>query len=80
MQIEIYPSQGIWAPLGTPRDIIAKLNAAISETVKAPAAAEKIATVSMIPSSSTPDELVRQFESENRIYSEAVSLIGLQPQ
>ena len=80
VQIEIYPSQGIWAPLGTPRDIIARLNAAISETVKAPAAAEKIANVSMIPSSSTPDELVRQFESENRIYSEAVSLIGLQPQ
>ena len=78
--VEIYPSQGIWAPLGTPREIITKLNQAINEALKTPATAEKIANVSMIPAGSSPEDLVRQFESENRIYSEAVLLIGLLPE
>lgn len=78
--IEIYPSQAIWAPPGTPRDVVAKLNAAIGDAIKVPSVAERIGNASMIPMASTPDELVRQFDSETRIYGEAANLIGLQPE
>ena len=78
--IEIYPSQAIWAPLGTPREVIEKLNAAINDAVKSPATVDRISKVSMIAAGSTPDELVRQFESETRIYGEAAALVGLKPE
>lgn len=73
-------NMGIWAPLGTPREVVARLNAAIADAVKTQAVAEKIGGISMIPGGSTPEELVRTFQSEVRTYQEAANLVGMQPQ
>jgi tripartite-type tricarboxylate transporter receptor subunit TctC len=37
--------RGLWAPKGTPRDVIDKLNAAVVETLADPAIAERLATM-----------------------------------
>ena len=66
--------------MGTPRDVVAKLSAAIAETVKSPAVAEKVAVISMIPQGSTPDGLLRLFQQQMKTYGDAANLIGLAPQ
>ncbi len=38
---------GLWAPIGTPKDVIAKLNAAIVEALKDPSAQRRIASLGM---------------------------------
>ena len=73
-------NMGFWAPLGTPKDVIARLGQAVAEAVKAPAVVEKIGMISMIPSASSPEELLRAYQSEQRIYKAAAALVGLQPQ
>ena len=78
--VEFQFSIDIWAPQGTPRDVINRLSSAISETVKSPAVAEKVGVISMIPQGSTPDGLLRLFQTQMRTYKEAADIIGLQPQ
>ncbi len=78
--VEFQFSLDIWAPMGTPRDVIAKLSAAIAETVKSPAVAEKVSVISMIPQGSTPDGLLRLFQQQMKTYADAANLIGLKPQ
>lgn len=78
--VEFQFSIDIWAPMGTPRDIVARLSAAISETAKSPAVAEKVGVISMIPQGSTPDGLLRLFQSQMKTYGDAANLIGLTPQ
>ena len=78
--VEFRFSLGIWAPLGTPRDVLAKLSAAISEAVKSQAVADRVGVISMIPQGSSPDEMLRGFQTEMRTYTEAANLIGMTPQ
>lgn len=78
--VEFRFNLGLWAPLGTPRDIVNKLSAATIEAVKTPAMAEKINFISMIPAGSSPEELLKTFQAEIKAYQEATTLIGMQPQ
>jgi tripartite-type tricarboxylate transporter receptor subunit TctC len=71
---------GYWGPRGVPEDIVAKLVAAVAQAAKAPAAVEKIGSTSMVPTASTPEELVRIHNMEVQTYTEAAALTGLQPQ
>ena len=80
VNMEMRFNMGMWAPLGTPRDVVAKLGAAIGESVKEPAIVEKVAAISMIPTGSTPEELLRTFQAEVKTYAEAAAISGLQPQ
>jgi tripartite-type tricarboxylate transporter receptor subunit TctC len=73
-------NMGVWAPVGTPNDVVSKLSAAISEAVKNPAVVEKISAISMIPTGSSPEELLRTFQTEMQAYQEAAKVVGLQPQ
>lgn len=70
---------GLWAPLGTPRDIIMKLNAAVVEGLKNPATVEKIRNASLQPASSTPEALLEANKAALAFYTEAAALIGFKP-
>lgn len=48
---------GIFAPAGTPRDIIERLNREIGDALKQPATAEKLVATGAIPMTSSPEEL-----------------------
>jgi tripartite-type tricarboxylate transporter receptor subunit TctC len=53
--IQIALWTGLWAPKGTPKDIVARLNAAVGETLADPAVRQRVASVGFdIP---TPDQL-----------------------
>ena len=73
-------SQGIWAPLGTPADVVAKIHAAVAEAVKSARFTEVSKNAAMENRSSTAAELVRISEDELKVYAEATKLIGYVPQ
>jgi tripartite-type tricarboxylate transporter receptor subunit TctC len=58
---------GLWAPKGTPRDIVAKLNAAVAQTLADPAARQRIADVGFeipAPGQLTPEALAAFHKAE----------------
>ena len=50
---------GMWAPAGTPKEIVARLNQALARILKQPDIAEKLRADSREPTHSTPEEFVR---------------------
>lgn len=50
------PWYGLFAPAGTPKALVAQLNAAVAKALEAPDTREKLATVGCEPFRSTPDQ------------------------
>lgn len=74
---EVPAYYGLWAPLGTPRDIINKLSAEATTVVRLPAIIEQIRNSSGGEVlGTTPDEQMKQYESEVRFWTEAVRATG----
>jgi len=55
---------GIVAPGATPREVVAKLNAAVVAALKDPEAARRIRTVGMEPGPTTPEQFAAYIDSE----------------
>ena len=65
--IDISVWTGLWVPKGTPKDVIAKLNAAVTETFSDPAVRQRIATAGFeIPAGDrqTPEALAAHHKAE----------------
>jgi len=71
---------GFWAPLGTPRDIIQKLNAAAVETARMPEIVEYFRGVGYEVIASSPEEQLRIYNSQVAFWREAARLANYQPQ
>jgi tripartite-type tricarboxylate transporter receptor subunit TctC len=80
LPLETYSQISLWAPLGTPADIIAKLNVAAVDALKTPAVMERFRNVSYNPQSSSPQDLIRRTDEDIKLLVEAAALIGFQPQ
>lgn len=80
LPLELYSQIGLWGVLGTPADVIAKLNGAAVEALKTPAVIERFRNVSYNPVSSSPQELLRRVDDEIKLLVEAAALINFQPQ
>ena len=78
--VEVSAWYGLLAPAGTPRDIIAKLNA---ETVKAlanPKVAQQIANSGADAASSSPEEFAALIKTDLARWEKAVKATGLPPE
>jgi tripartite-type tricarboxylate transporter receptor subunit TctC len=62
----------VFAPQGTPPDIIKKMNEAITEYLKTPEATERFSTQNFIPWPSTPEEVTKKMEHESAILSKVI--------
>ena len=72
---------GLWAPLGTPRDIILKLSAEAAASVKTPAIIEQIRKSSGGDAlGTTPEEQLKMHEGEVRFWTDAVRVTGYKPE
>ncbi len=72
---------GLWAPAGTPRDIIDRLSSEVAAAVKLAPVAEQIRKGSgSEPWGSTAEELRRSFDAETRFWAEAARLANYKPQ
>ncbi len=67
---------GIVAPAGTPRPIIAKLNAALREALAAPDTIERMAKDGTEPQPSTPEEYAADIDREETKWSAVVKKSG----
>lgn len=72
---------GLWAPAGTPGDVVRRLSTAFGGAIKSPAASEQLRKVfGAEPIGSSPEELSRMFDSDMKIWAEAVRATNFKPQ
>ena len=78
---EVPAYYGLWAPLGTPRDIINKLSAEATAVVRLPTIVEQIRNSSGGEVlGTTPEEQMKQYESEVRFWTDAIRATGYKPE
>jgi tripartite-type tricarboxylate transporter receptor subunit TctC len=65
------------APAGTPRDIIAKINADANRALKLPDVRERLAAVGAEAVGSTPEELAKTIRDDSERYGKTVGLLKL---
>jgi tripartite-type tricarboxylate transporter receptor subunit TctC len=70
----------MFAPAGTPADLIQKYNAAITKIVKSQDFAEKMTALGIIPQTSTPAELASRVRNTNKVWTQMVKNAGYTPQ
>ena len=69
--------QSIVVPAGTPREIIARLNAELTRIMKLPETRDRLLAAGIEPISSTPEELAAFIRSETAKWSKVIKDIGL---
>jgi tripartite-type tricarboxylate transporter receptor subunit TctC len=75
---EVYPGfvangwHGVAAPPGTPKAIVAKLNAAYTKALNDPAVKAKLATAALLPYTATPEEYAAFVAAESKKWSEII--------
>ena len=55
---------GIWAPAGTPKEIVSRLNQSIGRILKVPEVQERLRSIDAEPTPSSPEEFVRFIAAE----------------
>ncbi len=73
---ELSAWDGIWAPAGTPRPIIEKLNAAYNKALNNPQTKERLFARGAEPVPGTPDDLAKHVASELPKWAEVVKKSG----
>ncbi len=63
---------GMWAPAGTPGEMVSRLNQALARILKQPAVQERLRAVGMEPAHSTPEEFARFIAREIAKWSKVV--------
>lgn len=63
---------GLLAPAGTPPDVVLKLNQAISQTLKQPDVQDKLNTLGVTPTISTPAQLSEKIDSETKKWRDVI--------
>lgn len=72
--------QSVVVPAGTPRDVIAKLNAELTRIMQLPETQERLSASGLVPTSSTPEELGAYIRSETTKWSKVIKNLGLKVQ
>jgi tripartite-type tricarboxylate transporter receptor subunit TctC len=76
------PWQAIWAPKGTPKDIIGRLNGAVVKTLADPAVRQKLAELSYevgLPEEQTPEYLGAFHKAETEKWWPIIKAAGIRP-
>lgn len=71
------PWQGVFAPKGTPREVVAKLNTAISKVLALPEIRAQLAGLDAAVASGSPADLDRMLRSAVKVNAELIKTIGL---
>ncbi len=72
---------GIFAPAGTPRPIVDRLNKEITEIINTPDFRDKHLTArSLVPAANTPEEFTEMMKRERPIAEKVVKDAGFEPQ
>jgi tripartite-type tricarboxylate transporter receptor subunit TctC len=74
---EINSWQGVFAPAGTPRDVVTKINGEIVRMLRAPEIRERMAHEGADPVGSAPEEFSKRVASELAKWSKLIKDIGM---
>jgi tripartite-type tricarboxylate transporter receptor subunit TctC len=77
---EISSWVGVFAPAGTPPDIVAKLNAAMAKILKADAVRAKLANLGLVVQAGAPAELAETVRDGLKLRGELIKAAGIQPE
>ncbi|RZL87514.1 MAG: tripartite tricarboxylate transporter substrate binding protein, partial [Variovorax sp.] len=81
LPLEVGTWNVVMAPAGTPKDVVARLNAALNEVLKKPAIQDRLAGYGISPvSDSTPENTAKFVESEIAKWRSAFKLSGVEAQ
>lgn len=69
---EVQAWVGLFAPVGTPKAEIQKMNADVSKVLEAPDVRERLATFGFVPFIGAPSELAKAIERDSRKFGEIV--------
>jgi tripartite-type tricarboxylate transporter receptor subunit TctC len=78
--LEISSWYGLWGPKAMPKEIVTRLNAALSDAMREPAVIERLTTFGFEPVVSTADEFARFVEADVARNSSLLRAINYQPQ
>ncbi len=70
----------VYAPAGTPADVVARLNGAIVAGVRTPATKERLLAFGLVPTGTTPAELAAIQKKDSELWAPAVKASGFTPQ
>jgi tripartite-type tricarboxylate transporter receptor subunit TctC len=74
---ETYEWNGIFAPAGTPQDIIERLNTELNATIREPAVAERLHTLGALTRANTPDEFASFREQQIEFFANMVRMANI---
>ena len=69
---------GVYAPVAMPKDLVTQVSQALSQVLKNPATAQKLADLGYLPIANTPAEHTEQLSSMVRAWTEVVDKAGIQ--
>ena len=71
---------GLLAPAGTPKDVVAKLNAEANKALASPEVREKLAAAGIEPAGGTPQQFSDFIQSEMARWAKVAGSAGIQPE
>jgi tripartite-type tricarboxylate transporter receptor subunit TctC len=71
---------GLWAPAGTPADIVAKISVDVRRSLADPGVREKLANLGNDTMDMPPEEFARFVRSEMEAYARIIAAAGIKPQ
>jgi tripartite-type tricarboxylate transporter receptor subunit TctC len=77
--VEVGSGVGLVAPAGTPNDIVAKLNGAISETIATPGFHDRMAKIGVEVVGTTPAEYAKILRDDYEKWGKVVAAAGIKP-
>nr|WP_255592788.1 tripartite tricarboxylate transporter substrate binding protein [Bordetella sp. BOR01] len=79
LDLDVQLWSGLFAPANTPREVIATLQQAVQQAITAPEVKQRIAALSITPTSSAPDALAAQVTDEIALWKKVATEAGIQP-
>jgi tripartite-type tricarboxylate transporter receptor subunit TctC len=70
----------LFAPAGTPKDIIVRVNAALNKALALPEVKEKLERMGVVLTPGTPDSLQQRVSDDLKFWRDAIPLAGITPQ
>jgi tripartite-type tricarboxylate transporter receptor subunit TctC len=78
--VEVTSWVGIFAPGGTPKPIIDRLNAAINKVLALPEVQAKLDRIGVVPMTGTAGEFDKRFRQDLNFWKDAIDVAGIAPQ